>query len=1015
MNTCALLKSASIPVNMGENSVLLAESGALLDPEEGEVTHTHAIPMTPGTADELSARAFAMMPNMHTNDALRKTTSLAAKLMPVVLLVGVFAFFSKFYNTPMQGNHDSALELEAKVCSPPAYYNILKVVHNNFGGFGPGYGAEGITYEVLEVREDGSSRMVQLEAHALTVYKPKYNYLNGLSGGVAGDNFGQISEPYAHQIRVGFRFIDPDTGKSFRPKSVGISVFDLDTTHNGQVREYVMAHGPHSVHLSKDTTIKKTTAVSGGPAYVASIVGDASDDPVDPSKLTTLQKAKTITFTYDCPEQIEVTFGSTEGDAQGLEQRDHIFNFQPWFLTLPVDTSKEKKLKKKSKSALHDAVHNQVQTESVAKKEAALAKKAKIEAKKTEQDLAEAKAQAAKKADAAKEAATSNGETKEEMQNAKDEESKAKIALSKASTHLAEADKAAEAAEEQKKSAEHAIKVAASKAKAATSEGAKASEDIPKAEATKEAKNAKQAQDRAKKEAEVAKEMEKEAAAEQKEATEAAAEAVSEEKEASVAHEKSEAETKKAASWAKKVEAAAEAAKEADSKLKKASAAAKKAKHHKETKDQAHRKATSAFNEAHVLAAKKKAAFEQAKKEYEEAEKKDKDALVEEKKAAEELSAAVSHSKEAANLDEDAKKLANEKEAEARKKHAKAKKLAEEAAEAKKAYEAAAKAAKDQQETTKKAAGKAAATKTKAKHAFEKATKAAEAADEWAKKANAAKVKADDAEKAAKAANAHAKAAEEALKKAEDKEKALAKLKEKAEATQANAKKTHGSLAEKEAAAVEDYEKAHKDAEEKAKAQLAAKKEAEEAHKAAEAAKQKADEKAKEADAAAQKAKHSREQADAAETVAKDAAEELETAEAKENAVEKEAKKYKVIELKMKRNRNKELHHIPCGQGFQEGSKPTVCRDGRYDHSLAGGSTVKNIELDRDDAFAACSDECKENADCHAFEFSGVSNEHNKGNRCEIHVRRDVYVADMVSVSPQVFEEDADFICCLKN
>lgn len=125
------------------------------------------------------------------------------------------------------------------------------------------------------------------------------------------------------------------------------------------------------------------------------------------------------------------------------------------------------------------------------------------------------------------------------------------------------------------------------------------------------------------------------------------------------------------------------------------------------------------------------------------------------------------------------------------------------------------------------------------------------------------------------------------------------------------------------------------------------------------------------------------------------------------------AKKDKTTAL-LKAAKYHELHSVDCGQGFQKSLKSTVCRDGHYDKSLAGSFIVENKKIDRDDAFAECSKECVERDDCHGFEFSGAANERGQGNRCELHLHREVYVADMGTVSSLVHREDDDFICCLK-
>eukprot|EP00931_Biecheleriopsis_adriatica_P096334 TRINITY_DN6999_c0_g2_i4.p1 TRINITY_DN6999_c0_g2~~TRINITY_DN6999_c0_g2_i4.p1 ORF type:complete len:652 (-),score=138.64 TRINITY_DN6999_c0_g2_i4:19-1974(-) len=302
-----------------ENGVLL-EAGALSDQDV-------VVPKNqgPGVRGLGVAEPFAGTPSAEGRQCMTRRSTLLSALLGI----GLFAVVA-FRRSENSGNFfgGSLLGLDES-CAPLAWYDIVKLTHDNLDGKGPGTGEEGIFYDVLETRADGSKRTVKLEVHALSHYDAHFKHWNGMANTDGNGqhnkptNLGMISEPYNHHIKLEFVMKD-EANKPFRPHTLNITAYDMDTAPEEDVKEYVIVHGEHKEFRYPNTQLTKKK-VADGMEYKGTKYGIGKDNAIESLELTDSQKAKAVTITYSCPESAVITFGSTPGNPHTEKRRDHIF------------------------------------------------------------------------------------------------------------------------------------------------------------------------------------------------------------------------------------------------------------------------------------------------------------------------------------------------------------------------------------------------------------------------------------------------------------------------------------------------------------------------------------------------------------------------------------------------------------------------------------------------------------------------------------------------------------------
>jgi len=202
-----------------------------------------------------------------------------------------------------------------------------KVLHSNLGNKGPDSGEEGIILSAVEIDEDkGDAPDVRhhlvMKINALTPYEPFDKTDNGLDG-----KFLTISEHAGHELKVSISFWEGNHTASKPwsvPHKLGLSVYDLDTSANNTGVEYFIVSDFADEQLTKSTKVKqiddlgakvkKLDLGAGAVKFEATVYGNSSDNPVDPSDLTQDQKDKAAVVEYKPnTHSINVTFGSTVG------------------------------------------------------------------------------------------------------------------------------------------------------------------------------------------------------------------------------------------------------------------------------------------------------------------------------------------------------------------------------------------------------------------------------------------------------------------------------------------------------------------------------------------------------------------------------------------------------------------------------------------------------------------------------------------------------------------------------
>jgi len=269
----------------------------------------------------------------------RVTAIVAGILLSLMLLVAISGDFSQTSSTSPPSLTDLATSppsLTDLATSPPSLYlddvsppteaddwnctNVLdwnffgaQVTENNLGGKGPN------PADKKEIRYAGVFTGVDM---VVTVENPDYQpngQKGALNNGLLG-KFGQVNIMSNTDAKLKFQLVTSGTETPIsvsEDQTILFSVYDLDSGNDQGVingHEYVQfTSGVASYSVTSPTTVAITGDVKEGTLYAENTrMGDASDNPTDPLRMTDLQKQSEISVTLKGTSSWEFTFGSKD-------------------------------------------------------------------------------------------------------------------------------------------------------------------------------------------------------------------------------------------------------------------------------------------------------------------------------------------------------------------------------------------------------------------------------------------------------------------------------------------------------------------------------------------------------------------------------------------------------------------------------------------------------------------------------------------------------------------------------
>eukprot|EP00747_Dinoflagellata_sp_TGD_P217221 gnl/TRDRNA2_/TRDRNA2_89656_c0_seq1.p1 gnl/TRDRNA2_/TRDRNA2_89656_c0~~gnl/TRDRNA2_/TRDRNA2_89656_c0_seq1.p1 ORF type:complete len:711 (+),score=103.16 gnl/TRDRNA2_/TRDRNA2_89656_c0_seq1:58-2133(+) len=124
---------------------------------------------------------------------------IVSTLLMVLVVLSVYWLVRVSMSAQTDGTlHGTLAHRHDCIASAPSF-ELVSVLHNNFGGAGPDSGPEGIIYKVEEVAMDGHRRVMQLEVHAMSPYKYAHPEQNGINGKV-----GQLVQTAGSDVQIKF-------------------------------------------------------------------------------------------------------------------------------------------------------------------------------------------------------------------------------------------------------------------------------------------------------------------------------------------------------------------------------------------------------------------------------------------------------------------------------------------------------------------------------------------------------------------------------------------------------------------------------------------------------------------------------------------------------------------------------------------------------------------------------------------------------------------------------------------
>jgi len=193
-----------------------------------------------------------------------------------------------------------------KACSPPqCKLTFQKVSQSNLGGQGPDTGVAELRFDSVC---DVQGQALDLVVTSLTEYTVNNKKANGLSG-----KYGQINVLGGTQVDLQFQFVKKGTYDLVPIASSAFTIFDMDGNKKGNAYQKVVATGYDHYTLTSDSTVATKVLSTSPPkiSFTATENGDASDNPKDPMKLTTLQKRRTVSVLFSNTASFILGFGIT--------------------------------------------------------------------------------------------------------------------------------------------------------------------------------------------------------------------------------------------------------------------------------------------------------------------------------------------------------------------------------------------------------------------------------------------------------------------------------------------------------------------------------------------------------------------------------------------------------------------------------------------------------------------------------------------------------------------------------
>lgn len=186
-----------------------------------------------------------------------------------------------------------------------------KPLYSNLANKGPDSGqGEGIIYRTLAVgtgwgAEEG--RVVRLVLHATNAdYKPFSPRMNGRQA-----FYGSVNLQSGSHLDITITFMDEKTMKPLKLDKIAMSFFDLDEAHFQRSQESVAIDKFREYYVTPNTETRMSTISSSMYKFSASTFGDGTDNPHDPSSLTSQQKNRAVTFLYENIDEVHVTVAAS--------------------------------------------------------------------------------------------------------------------------------------------------------------------------------------------------------------------------------------------------------------------------------------------------------------------------------------------------------------------------------------------------------------------------------------------------------------------------------------------------------------------------------------------------------------------------------------------------------------------------------------------------------------------------------------------------------------------------------
>ena len=160
---------------------------------------------------------------------------------------------------------------------------------------------------------------VDLNITALGDYVPRDQIYNTLI-----DGFMQLNLDENQTSDLLFEFVHPITKAPVELNEFVITFYDIDLEHKRHRRgvESVTASGFDQLALDPNTQVKVSSGPGSATTFSAEETGGLSDNPTDPTELTSIQLARAVSLTYRATSSIAFTFATSSTKYGG---RNFIF------------------------------------------------------------------------------------------------------------------------------------------------------------------------------------------------------------------------------------------------------------------------------------------------------------------------------------------------------------------------------------------------------------------------------------------------------------------------------------------------------------------------------------------------------------------------------------------------------------------------------------------------------------------------------------------------------------------